>query len=104
MFLTDIMDDIHYDLIKARIIQLSRKHLILFVFLRDNILNQSADRPVSEEEDLFVRTAARELYIRRSKVINRMKNNRINVLDILPYELTGPLINKYLELKSKNRL
>jgi uncharacterized protein (DUF58 family) len=104
IFLTDIVDDINYTLFKQRIHGLSKKHLILFILLKDMILSESSEKEANNIDELFIRSASREMTLRRSKAILKLKNNKINVLDILPDELTGPLINKYLEIKSRNRL
>jgi uncharacterized protein (DUF58 family) len=104
IIITDMIDDINYDLFKKRMHWLARKHFPLLVLMQDSLLSRHADQEASHGDDLFIKTAGREMLLQRNKAISRLKQQGINVLDVLPNELTGPLINKYLEIKSKNRL
>lgn len=100
---TDMLDDINYNLFKKRINWLSRKHFVLLVLLRDNSLTKHAEED-SNLDNLYLKTASREMFLNRNKAILKLTGYKFNVLDLLPHELTGPLINKYLEIKTKNRL
>jgi uncharacterized protein (DUF58 family) len=104
IILTDMIDDINYELFKTRIAWLSRKHLVLLFLLQDSLLATHVNQAVQQPDDLYVKAAAREMLLHRNKAIAKLRHYRLNVLDVLPQELTGPLINKYLELKTKNRL
>lgn len=100
---TDMLDDINYELFKKRINLLSRKHFVLLVLLRDNLLSKHAEDDFNID-NLYLKTAGREMLLNRNKAILKLTGYKFNVLDLLPHELTGPLINKYLEIKMKNRL
>jgi uncharacterized protein (DUF58 family) len=102
--ITDMIDDIHYEMFKKRIHWLSRKHLVLFILMQDTLLPLSANQETGNPDDWYVKAAGREMLLQRNKAISKLKRYNINVLDVLPHELTGPLINKYLELKGRNRL
>jgi uncharacterized protein (DUF58 family) len=102
--ITDMIDDIHYELFKKRINWLSRKHFLLFILMQDTLLSMSANQETGSLDDLYMKAAGREMLLQRNKAILKLKNYHVNVLDVLPHELTGPLINKYLELKARNRL
>ncbi len=102
--ITDMIDDIHYELFKRRINWLSRKHFVLFILMQDSLLSMSANQEIGNPDDLYVKAAGREMLLQRNKAISKLKHYNVNVLDVLPHELTGPLINKYLELKSRNKL
>ncbi|HEX3043676.1 MAG TPA: DUF58 domain-containing protein [Bacillota bacterium] len=104
IIITDMIDDINYELFKKRINWLSRKHFVLFILMQDSLLSGHANQETSHGDDFYVKTAGREMLLQRNKAISKLKQHRINVIDVLPHELTGPLINKYLELKSRNRL
>ncbi|MCP4136810.1 MAG: DUF58 domain-containing protein [bacterium] len=104
VFLTDMIDDINYSVFKTGITQLSRKHLVLFILLRDIILSNHANAEALSVDDAYTAAAAREMFLNRNNAISKLKLNKVNVLDVLPQQLTAKLINKYLELKSKNRL
>ncbi|MGD8401123.1 MAG: DUF58 domain-containing protein [Bacillota bacterium] len=104
IILTDMIDDINYELFKTRIAGLSRKHLVLLILLQDSLLAAHAKRVDYHPDDLYAITASREMMLHRNQAIAKLKHYKVNVLDVLPQELTGPLVNKYLELKTKNRL
>jgi uncharacterized protein (DUF58 family) len=104
IILTDMIDDINYELFKTRIARLSRKHLVLLFLMQDSLLAAHANRVAHQPDDLYAIAASREMLLQRNKAITRLKHYKVNVLDVLPQELTGPLVNKYLELKTKNRL
>ena len=53
-------------------------------------------------DDYYTSVTARDMFLHRSQVINKLSLQKINVLDILPQQVTPELINKYLELKSRN--
>jgi uncharacterized protein (DUF58 family) len=103
IILTDMLDDINYELFKKRINWLSRKHFVLLILLRDNLLSKHAEAD-SSFDNIHVKTAGREMLLNRNKAILKLMRYKFNILDLLPHELTGPLINKYLEVKTKNRL
>jgi uncharacterized protein (DUF58 family) len=102
--ITDMIDDIHYELFKKKINWLSRRHLVLFILMQDTLLSLSANQETGTLDDLYVKAAGREMLLQRNRAISKLKLYNINVLDVLPHELTGPLINKYLELKARHRL
>ena len=102
--ITDMIDDIHYELFKKKIHWLSRKHFVLFILMQDTLLSLAAAQEAGTPEELYVKAAGREMLLQRNRAINKLKHYNINVLDVLPHELTGPLVNKYLELKARNRL
>lgn len=104
IFLTDLIDDINYETFKKGINHLSRKNLVLFILLRDTLLTENANKDIESIDDVFHRAAAQEMFTRRHRAIAKLKKRKIQVLDVLPHELSSNLINKYLELKSKNRL
>ncbi len=104
IFLTDMIDDINYKIFQQSVSRLNKKHLSLFVLLKDVILVKNAEKAASSLDDAFVSTAARDMYLRRSQAVAKLKHHKIDVLDVLPQQLTGQLIDKYLEIKSKSRL
>lgn len=102
--ITDMIDDIHYELFKKKIHWLSRKHLVLFILMQDTLLSLAANQEAENTEALYVKAAGREMLLQRMRAISKLRHSNINVLDVLPHELTGPLVNKYLELKGRNKL
>lgn len=99
---SDLIDDINYELFYKYLSVLSRKHIPLIVLLRDILLMENADLKPGKIEDLYVSAAGADMVMRRAEAIAKLKQKKINLLDVLPQEVTPALINKYLELKSRN--
>ena len=104
ILITDMLDDINYELFKKRISWLSRRHFVLLILMQDNLLSLHANQKTTNLNDLYVKAASREMILQRNNAISKLRHYNVNVLDVLPQELTGPLINKYLELKMRNLL
>ena len=99
---SDLIDDINYRLFYKYLSVLNRKHIPLIILLKDILLKENADLAPEKIEDLYVSAAAADMYMRREEVIKKFKQKKINLLDVLPQEVTPALIDKYLELKSRN--
>jgi uncharacterized protein (DUF58 family) len=99
---SDLIDDINYQLFYKYLSVLGRKHIPLIILLRDTLLMENADLPPGKVEDVYVSAAAADMVIRRAEAIKKFKQKKINLLDLLPHEVTPSLIDKYLELKSRN--
>lgn len=102
IMLTDLIDDINYPMFYKHLSGLSRKHLPLMILLRDTLLMENADLSPGKIEDVYRSAAAADMYLRRADVIKKFRRKNINLLDLLPHEVTPSLIDKYLELKSRN--
>ncbi len=104
LFISDIMDDINYNVFKGNFIYLSKRHQILFLLLKDTLIEEHSFKEVSTTDDFYNISVSRSLYLKRSKTINKLKLSGIDVLDVLPNSVTGKLIDRYLLLKSRNKL
>ena len=99
---SDLIDDINYQLFYKYLSVLGRKHIPLIILLRDILLMENADLEPEKIEDVYVSAAAADMVMRRAEAIKKFKQKKINLLDLLPHEVTPSLIDKYLELKSRN--
>ena len=102
IFFSDLIDDINYGLFYKHLSLLGRKHVPLILLLRDTLLMKNAELEPGKVEDAYVSAAAADMYMRRAEAIARFKQKKINLLDLLPHEVTPSLIDKYLEMKSRN--
>jgi uncharacterized protein (DUF58 family) len=102
IFFTNMIDDIKYTIFKKYFGILNRRHITLFILLKDILLVKHADERAGTLDDLYTSVTARDMFLRRKEAIEKLSLQKINVLDILPQQVTPKLINKYLELKSKN--
>ncbi len=104
IFVSDIIDDINYNMFKTNFTHLAKRNAILFMLLRDKLLQQETDREAKNTTDIFSITAARSMYLNRSKAITKLRQSGINVLDVLPEHVTARLVDKYMQLKAANKI
>ncbi|MDC7126269.1 MAG: DUF58 domain-containing protein [Spirochaetales bacterium] len=104
IFVSDIMDDINYSMFKKNFSLLGKKHSLLFMLLRDELLQQEANRASENLTDIYSTTAARSMVLKRNQSIMKLKHSGIRVMDILPKNVTARLVDKYLELKASNQI
>jgi uncharacterized protein (DUF58 family) len=104
IMVTDIMGDMHYELFKKRFLSLQKKHVCLFVLLRDGKLDEAVKKDLQDTDDLFASAAARELWMERRETVRKLNAQGIATIDVLPQELTARLVSKYSELKSRHQL
>ncbi|NEX91591.1 DUF58 domain-containing protein [Caulobacter sp. 17J65-9] len=101
---TDFADATSAELMIENIARLLRRHLVLFVVLRDEELEALARAEPHEPEDVSRAVTAAALLHERDKVIARLRRMGVHVVDA-PVERVGPaLLNAYLDLKRRDLL
>ena len=92
--------------------QLSRRHCLLVVFFEDDDLRAFANPPSAalpsqgpdSIETLYQRTIAEKFEYEKRLIVSTLQQNGIYALLTSPSRLSIAVINKYLELKSRNVL
>jgi uncharacterized protein (DUF58 family) len=102
VFFSDLIDDINYTLFQDQFMALRAKHLPLMILLKDLVLEQNAENPPETPGQVYSAAAAADMVMRRAEAIQKLRQKRIHLLDVLPKEATPALIDKYLYLKSRN--
>jgi uncharacterized protein (DUF58 family) len=83
---------------------LAKRHVVLFVALRDAALDATADAaPVSARAAAAAATAY-EFVRERAQVLARLRRLGVDVLDATPGEAAPGLVERYLRLKRRERL
>ena len=99
--MTDFTDSITAELMVENLQRLANRHLVLFVSLRDPLL----DRLVAARPDDLVtlqRSVVADSLIReREVVLQRLRQRGIQCLDASPSEVGMSLINRYLDIKRR---
>lgn len=99
--MTDFTDSITAELMVENLQRLANRHLVLFVSLRDPLL----DRLVAERPDDLVKlqsaVVADSLIREREVVLQRLRLRGIHCLDASPAEVGMSLINRYLDIKRR---
>jgi uncharacterized protein (DUF58 family) len=81
--------------------QLMRRHLLLFVIMRqDELVNIARGRPKNAEQ-MYRRAAAQELLHRRETLLAKLRERGALTLEITPREMTTAVLNRYLEVKER---
>jgi len=104
IFVSQIIDDINYSLFKSGFSMLSRRNAVLFMLLKDELLQREAERAADSTTDMFSITAARSMQLKRSRTLIKLKQSGINILDVLPGQVTARLVDKYMQMKSANSI
>jgi uncharacterized protein (DUF58 family) len=98
---TDFADTTSAELMLENVARLMRKHLVLFVVLRDEELEGIARREPTEPDDISRAVTAAALLRERDLVANRLRRLGAHIVDA-PADRLGPaLISAYLDLKKR---
>ena len=81
--------------------QLMRRHLVLFVAIRQGDLRALASAQPADARAMFEGAAAQELMARRDLLLARMREGGALTLETTPAAMTAAVLNRYLEVKEK---
>lgn len=99
--LTDFVDTVTAELMTENLGRLARRHLVLFVTLRDPSLDGIAGQPPDTVSDLHRSVVATEFLRERHLVLRRLRRLGIHCLDAPPAAVSTSLLNRYLEIKRR---
>ena len=98
---SDFVDSITAELMVENITVLNRRHLVLFVALRDPALAALAQPRIVTLDAVARSVAATQLLYERRDVLDRLSRLGVICLDTTPEALTGALISRYIDIKSR---
>jgi uncharacterized protein (DUF58 family) len=99
--LTDFVDTITAELMIENLGRLARRHLVLFVTLRDPSLDRIAGRRPDTVSDLHRSVVATGFLRERDVVLRRLRRLGIHCIDAPPAAVSTSLLNRYLEIKRR---
>jgi len=99
--LTDFADTITAEHMVNNLGQLARRHLVIFVSLRDREITRIARAEPREYEDVGRAVVAEDFVRDRDIVLTRLRRRGIFCIDAAPDEITVQLLNRYLEVKRR---
>jgi uncharacterized protein (DUF58 family) len=101
ILLTDFVDTVTAELMLENIDRLGRRHVVVFVSLRDPLLTSAMEeRPASLES--LNRAVVAGTFLRDREVIHRrLQRMGIHPLDVEPGRIGPELINQYLDIKRR---
>lgn len=101
---TDFIDEVSADLMLESLNRLSKKHLVLFVAFKDEVVDGLIDKVPNQPEDVTRAVFARRLAVQREKVFTILRRQGIEVLEAPTESLATAIVTKYLALKRADRL
>ena len=98
---SDFVDSVTAELLIENLAVMTRKHLILYVAIRDPALRDIV-HPDDISMDAIARSvSARQVQHERQQVLDRLQRLGILCLDAEPAALTASLVSRYIDIKSQ---
>lgn len=101
---TDFIDTTSAELLVENLSILVRRHLVIFVTIRDPDLEAMASSPPDSMDAVSTLVASGQSLAERRLVFERLARLGVTVIDTEPGKITAKLISTYLEIKSKELL
>lgn len=101
VLLTDFVDTITAELMLENVQRLARRHLVIFVTLRDPGLGALAGALPRSLTDLHQAVVADGFLREREIVIQRLKRLGVHCIDAPPAAVSMSLLNRYLDIKRR---
>ena len=98
---TDFVDTTSAELLVENINVLAKRHLIIFVAIRDPELEALVEEPPTDMEGVATLIAANQSVSERRLVLERLARLGVAVVDAKPGQVTSRLISTYLEIKAR---
>ena len=104
VILSDFADPVTAELLVEHVAAFTRRHLALYVSMRDPALQATA-QPEEIGMDAVARAvAARQMLRERGVVLDKLGRMGVAPIDAPPGALTPALLNRYIEIKSREML
>jgi uncharacterized protein (DUF58 family) len=104
VLVTDFVDVVTAELMIENLDRLARRHLIVFVTLRDPGLTRIASAAPKTSIDLYRAVVASELERERELVLRRLRRMGVATIDAAPAEVSLQLLNRYLDIKRREMI
>jgi uncharacterized protein (DUF58 family) len=102
--LTDFVDTVTAELMVENLTRLARRHLVVFVSLRDPAVAGLAAAPPIDSLALNRAVVAQDMARDREIVLRRLGRMGIGCLDVPPDKVGSRLINSYLDIKRREMI
>ena len=104
LWITDIAETAMRPEVIEGATQLMRRHLVLFVVMRqDEVVKIAGSRPANAEQ-MYRRAAAQELLFRRQTLLAKLRERGAITLETTPQAMTSDVLNQYLQIKQRAML
>lgn len=99
--LTDFTDVVTAELLVENLTRLARRHVVLFVALRDTAPEELAVARPRSLDDLYRSVVASDFVREREGVLLRLRRAGIRPLDVPPQQVAVSLLNRYLDIQRR---
>jgi uncharacterized protein (DUF58 family) len=99
--MTDFVDSISAELMVENLNRLAKRHLLIFVALRDPLLDRLFDAAPRTLEILNRAVVSHSLARERDKVLIRLRRAGMLCIDVPPKRMGAELVNRYLLIKRR---
>lgn len=101
---TDFVDTVSAELMLENLRVLARRHLIIFVTLRDPALERQVRTAPDDMDGVAELVAASQALSERHLVLARLARMGVTIVDAEPGKVTARLISTYLDIKSREMI
>ena len=101
MLFTDFLDTVTAELMIDNVTRLARRHLVLFVAVRDPSLETRALARPRSLGTMHEAVVAGDFVRERSIVLERLKRAGAHCIDTTPDQFSMALVNRYLDIKRR---
>lgn len=98
---TEFVDTVTAELMVENLGRLARRQLVLFVALRDPVLDGVALRAPRRLSDVHRSVVASDFVRERERVLARLRRMGVLCVDAAPGDLSSKLVNRYLDVKRR---
>lgn len=84
--------------------RIAKFHLLLVVFFENTELKQVTEEPAANVEKIYIKTIAEKFAYDKKLIVKELSKHGIQSILSTPKDLTINTINRYLELKAKQRI
>jgi len=84
--------------------RISRFHLLLVVFFENTELQKLSEEPATNVEDIYIKTIAEKFAYDKKLIVKELAKHGIQSILSTPQNLTVNTINRYLELKARQKI
>jgi uncharacterized protein (DUF58 family) len=102
VWLTDMAETAGVPEVVERAASLAPHHVVVFAAMRQPDVAALASSTPATTTDMYRVLAAQEALERREVLLRRVRQSGALVLDVAPGELTGALVERYLDVKERN--
>jgi uncharacterized protein (DUF58 family) len=101
VLMTDFVDTISARLMEDNLQRLARRHLVLFVALRNPLLEATVGQKPAAIRHMARSVVAADILQDREVVLMGLRRHGVHTIDAVPADISPELLNRYLDIKRR---